>query len=125
MWSRVPTRMELEIRESGTMRASVMAPIMAAAIAIDCTSAFLAGMFLSCPAINRERPRKPSVAASRVLASARASLLPSAARTQPVAGWSLDHGEAGSYLFVRRISTENALVLTDPINSRTVNSEAP
>jgi len=37
----------------------------------------------------------------------------------------LDHGEAGSYLFVRRISTENALVLTDPINSRTVNSEAP
>jgi hypothetical protein len=38
---------------------------------------------------DRERPRKPSVAASRVLASARASSLPSAARTQPVAGWSL------------------------------------
>ena len=36
-----------------------------------------------------------------------------------------DHGEAGSYLFARRISTENALVLTEPINSRTVNSEAP
>src|SRR5258708_34431234 len=31
MWSRAPTRMELEIRESGTMRATVMAPIMAAA----------------------------------------------------------------------------------------------
>src|SRR6266403_1053191 len=58
MWSRVPTRMELEIRESGTMRASVRAPIKAAAIAIDCTSAFLAGTFLSCPAINRERPRE-------------------------------------------------------------------
>src|SRR5216683_4411609 len=81
--------MELEIRESGTIRATVMAPIMAAVIAIDCTSAFLADTFLSCPAINRERPRKPSVAASRVLASARASSLPSAARTQPIAGWSL------------------------------------
>ena len=89
MWSRVPTRMDLEIRESGTMRASVMAPIMAAAIATDCTSALLAGMFLSCPAINRERPRKPSVAASRVVASARPSSLPSAGRTQPAAGWSL------------------------------------
>jgi len=63
------------------MRASVMAPIIAAAIAIDCTSAFLAGTFLSCPAINRERPRKPSVAASRVLASARGQFTPSAART--------------------------------------------
>src|SRR5262249_15025494 len=43
MWSRVPTRMELEICESGTMRASVIAPIKAAAIAIASLGVALAG----------------------------------------------------------------------------------
>jgi hypothetical protein len=36
-----------------------------------------------------------------------------------------NHGQPGSHQLVRWVSTENASVLIEPINSRMVNSEAP